>query len=314
MESVNKNSENQSVDLLLLKKEVDALQIAIHSQKTPWYKNISTILSIIALLFSLGTTYVSNKRIESQDIQNARIELRGLLQRLVALPRENIEITKKYEKTDSNTLWSLGSYLNQENLLLARQAAEITKRLPPEYVSATEYYSIGGAMQLAYNIDAAHEFYTKAIDISTDLNDKVGALRMRANLLYLTGKSDAGRIDYEKALNIFSDFSKSTYNEYTKKSTHIATELAWAYAEANNGSIDAAQKHISNAEGHLSGLKDSPGLNQLKSQINQAREIIPASAVRPTISFDGIPLSDANPLSNPELLSNVNAAENKKID
>ncbi len=46
----------QRVDTM--KREIDALQIAILSQKKPWYKEIPIIVSVAALLFSFGTTYV----------------------------------------------------------------------------------------------------------------------------------------------------------------------------------------------------------------------------------------------------------------
>ena len=274
MEQNVQNAGNQSVDLLLLQKEVETLKSAMQGERTPWYRNISTVLSVIAMLFSFGTTFVSYKRTESQDIQNARVELRGLLQRLSALPRENIEMTRKYENTDPSVVASIGSFINQENTLLARQASEIDHKLPPQYVSATEYYAIGVALQNAYDVIGAKELFTTAIDVSTNLNDRVGALRSRANLLFITGQPDAGRVDYQRALNVFSDFSNASYNEYTKKSTHIWTELAWAYSEASIGSRDAAFQHVQNAEHHLSGLPDGPGVQQLKNQISQAKNIL----------------------------------------
>src|SRR5262249_5796573 len=113
----------------LLKREVDALQIAITGSSKQWYKNVSTLLAVIALLFSFGTTYVSNRRISAQDILSARQELRGLLQRLAALPKENIDIGKKYEK-DATSAAAVSSLINQENSLLARNASEIARKLP----------------------------------------------------------------------------------------------------------------------------------------------------------------------------------------
>lgn len=296
MEHGNENSGDQSVDLILLKKEVDALQIAIHSQRSPWYKSMSTVLSVIALLFSFGTTFVSYKRTQSQDIQNARVELRSLLQRLASLPRESIELTKKYEKTDPAAVASISGFINQENALLARQAAEIAKKLPPESVSGTEYYAIGVALQNAYNVEGAKVSFTKAIDVSTDLNDRVGALRMRANLLFNTGQPDAGRVDYQKALDVFSNFDKASYNEYTKRSTHIWTELGWAYSEASIGSKDVALQHVANAENYFSGLMASPGVDQLKSQVNQAKKFLTGASGSTTPS-SGSQLSGEDPLS-----------------
>ena len=63
-----------------MKREIDALQIAVMSQKKPWYKEIPVIVSVVALLFSFGTTVVSFRRTQVQDVQNMRQELRGLLQ------------------------------------------------------------------------------------------------------------------------------------------------------------------------------------------------------------------------------------------
>src|SRR6266704_384604 len=101
----------------VMKREIDSLQIAIAGQKTPWYKTVSTVLSIAALLFSFGTTFVSYRRTQVQDIQSTRQELRGLLQRLAALPKENLELNKRYAP-DFNAIGIASSFINQENTLL----------------------------------------------------------------------------------------------------------------------------------------------------------------------------------------------------
>ena len=87
----------------ILKNEVDALQIAITSQNSPWYKNIPVWISIMAPIFSFGTTFVSLKRAENQDIQSKKSELRGMLQRLAILPTTQFELSKKYE-CDKNAI------------------------------------------------------------------------------------------------------------------------------------------------------------------------------------------------------------------
>ena len=79
----------------LMKREIDALQVTVTERSKPWYHNVSVLISIIALLFSFGTTLVSYHRNNIQEIQNARAELRGLLQRMAALPKENVEIGVK---------------------------------------------------------------------------------------------------------------------------------------------------------------------------------------------------------------------------
>ena len=142
----------QKVDLM--KREIDALQIAVTGHTTPWYKDVSTILSVVALMFSFGTTFVSYHRTTVQDIQSTRQELRGLLQRLAALPKENVDIYKKYAD-DSASMNVVGRLKNQEGTLLARQAAELAKKLPRDLVSSTEYYAIAIALQNSYDLAGA---------------------------------------------------------------------------------------------------------------------------------------------------------------
>src|SRR3982750_4385024 len=84
-----------------MKREIDALQIAAAEKSKPWYGNVSTLLSVIALVFSLGTTLVSYHRANLQGVHDARQELRGMLQRLSALPKENVEIGVKYANDQS---------------------------------------------------------------------------------------------------------------------------------------------------------------------------------------------------------------------
>jgi tetratricopeptide (TPR) repeat protein len=287
IESVDQDNSTQKIDVVTLKKEVDALQIAMLEQRTPWYKNISIILSVVALLFSFGTTFVSYIRTQNQDIQSQRVELRGLLQRLAALPRENVEVRKKYIG-DSASIASISGFIGQESTLLSRQAAEIANRIPAEYISATEYYAIGLALKNAAINDSAMTFFAKAIDTSKDLNDRVSALRTRASLLFKVGQPNAGRVEYQKALNVFSEIN-NIYDDYTKRSTHIYTEMSWAFDESSIGSKDSALQHIENAERYLSGLIPSPGRDELNLQISQSKKLL-AGGHDLTVPFSNSPV------------------------
>ena len=252
----------------VLSGEVETLQKAVTTQKKPWYKDASTLIALLALLFSFGTTYVSDRRTSAQDVENRRAELRALLQRLALLPRENAEIRQKYAQ-DSASLSMLSGYLNQENAFLSRQASEIAKKLPKDSVSATELYAIALALQQSYNLNSSMEFLDRALESSDDFNDEIGVLRTKANVLFVIGKPEAGRVEYQKALDIFSKYPG--YDSFTKNSTHIWTELAWAYSERSLGSMDLSDQHIANAEHLLSALRPGPGTEQIKMQIAQAK-------------------------------------------
>lgn len=251
-----------------LKNEVDALQINILKQNKPWYKNIPIILSIMALLFSFGTTYVSNNRIARQETHGLKAELRTLLQRMATLPKDNFELNQKY-LDDHQAISFIGSLINQENTILVNQAVEIAHKLPTEQITSIEYYSLANALQSAYRIDEAEEFFKLAIETATDFNSEIGAIRTYANLLFLKNKISEGRKMYEVALAIFTKYDD--FDEFTKSSTHIITELSWATAEANVGMQNNINQHLIKAEEIVSSMAPGPMTEQYRGQINQAR-------------------------------------------
>ena len=244
-------------DVQLVKGEVDALQIAVLSSRTTWYKNIPIIISILALAFSFGTTYVSNERTEVQDIQNLKSDLRNMLQRLADLPSRNFELTRKYAD-DPQAIGYFSGQLNQENSLLAAQAAEL--------------YSIAVALQFSYQNEKAKEFYQLSYDLADNMNIAISAKRGSANVLFISGQAEAGRVQFQQALNIFSVYKG--YNDSTQKNTHIITLLNWAGAEAGMGFVDSAIQKIEEAENIANSMVPGSLTNQLIGQIRQARSQI----------------------------------------
>jgi hypothetical protein len=235
----------------------------------PWYRSISTVISVTALAFSFGTTFVSYHRTKLQDIQASRTELRGLLQRLSAIPREMLDASKKYAG-DPGAITGMSQMYNQESTMLSRQAGEIVKRLPKGVVSATEYYAIAVAFQTSYNLAAAKEFLQLATEKANNFNDEIGAIRSSGYLEFLTGQPQAGRVKFQQALNIFAKYPN--YDPFTVASTHISTELFWGGSEATVGEFQLATQHADNAERIVEGLPASVGTDQLKGQIEQARQ------------------------------------------
>lgn len=262
----------------ILKSEVDALQHARLNQHTPWYKNIPVWVSILALLFSFGTTVFSYQRAESQNNQALKSELRVVLQRLSQLPTEQLEKTKKYEGDESAIIF-LSSQSFQEATLLAKQSVSIAKRIPDELLTSIEYMSIALALQSASQIEEAFTYLNLATSKAEDVNDKISALRVTANLNFISGQPELGRIKYKEALNIFSKYKG--FNEFIIKSAHIGTYRYWAYAEASIGRKDLANHKLEEARGLASTLMVSPGRAQLERQINQAWQEINYKAAAP---------------------------------
>lgn len=255
----------------LMKREIDGMQVAMMSANRPWFRSASTIIAVLALMFSFGTTYVSYKRADALEIQSARQELRGLLQRLAALPKENLEAARKYASDPAAALL-VGGFINQENAMLSRQASEIARRLPNEIVSPTEYYAVAIALQNAYELSGAREFLRMSLaaaEARSDFNSEIGALRMLAGLNFITGNPEEGRVEYQRARGIFTRYPH--FDQYTKVSTNVWTELSWASSEAIARSPMLVNQHLESASGLLADLAPSPGLDALRAQVDQAK-------------------------------------------
>lgn len=249
-------------ELQLIKKEVDALQIEVMKGQAPWFKSPSIIISLVALLFSFGTTCVSYYKAGREEVQSARTELRGILQRLSSLPKDNFELVRKY-KDDPEGL-SLSGLLNQENSLLARQASEIIDRYPSE-ISAAEYQAVGNALAQAADFTKVPLYLDRALARTSDPNTKVAILRSYGFHLLATGQITEGRRKYEEALSIWSRYPDLSI--YYKKSADAFTEMYWAQAEATINNFEDARVHIRKSLDIVRSLPPGPQPAQIKTQI-----------------------------------------------
>jgi hypothetical protein len=136
------------------------------SEKKPWFKDASTIIALAAFVFSFGTTIFSYKRASDENIHNLKTELRTILQRLVALPKENIEASQKY-KISPDIVGSFSGLINQENLLLTKQAGEIIGQLPLNQVSATDFITVAQALLASRDVTDAFKHLQNALAVST---------------------------------------------------------------------------------------------------------------------------------------------------
>jgi tetratricopeptide (TPR) repeat protein len=273
-------------DLRSVRMEVDAIQISVLKSHTPWYKSLPTIISILALVFSFGTTYVSHKRTKLQDTLSSKSDLCNTLQRLSNIGSKLVEINIEYAE-NPQAIANIGGQLNVENALLANQAAEIVSKLSLDNVSAIELYTIAMTFQAVYQNEKAKEFYQfsfREADNANDMSTALAAKRGIANIHFIIGQPENGRVYFQEALSIFkNNKSYKGYNDFTQKSSHIATLLNWAGAEAANGFIEDANNKLDEAVNIVNSLPPSMFKGQLEGQINQTRLQI----VNPTLFSGG---------------------------
>lgn len=256
-------------ELEVMKKEIDALQIEVMKGKGAWYKSAPVFISVCALVFSFGTTIVSFHKAAREDVRSARAELRGILQRLTSLPRDNFELIRKY-KNDPEGL-GLSGLVNQENSLLVTQASEIVDRFPDE-ISASEYFSVAVALINAADVGKVPRYLEHALGKTSNPNIKVAILRNYGTFLIVTGDITEGRRKFEQALSMWRDYPSVT--QYFKESTDAQTEMYWSQVEMDANNANSAQEHIQKSLQHLNALPPGPMTMQLQSQILHTQSII----------------------------------------
>jgi tetratricopeptide (TPR) repeat protein len=240
--------ESRDVRYETLKNEVDALQVLVMKQQQPWYRDAASIVAVLALMFSFGTTIVSYQRASQEDVHAAEIELRALLTRLSAIPAEMTQNAKTYAD-DPGAVASLASVLTQEQILLAKQAAQVLLGIPAERVTAAQYLAVANVL-ITNGIDTEGlPLLDAAIQVARDVNDYTSAARVKAYRVFQLGRYDEGRDLYQRALNVWNlrgpgfQSQDPRFRDYTDLQTHIG----WAQAELSVGNCDEAQAQIDEA-------------------------------------------------------------------
>lgn len=247
----------------ILKKEVDSIQIQLSQEYGPWYTKPSNLISVIALLFSFGTTIVSYINSHEEDVRANHREAMALIQRITKLPSENFELMQKYK--DSGPGQALSGMINQENILLATQAANLVKRYPDTF-SSTEFFSIATALANSNIVDKVPSLFKTAIEKADTSNDYNVAARSYAFFLYSKGDYTEGKKYYEIALGVWNKFPER--NMYIVNSTDLVTLMYWSQAELSAKNLQEAEKLIAQAKDKLAQLSPGPMTQSLAMQIN----------------------------------------------
>jgi tetratricopeptide (TPR) repeat protein len=262
--------EELSDSIEVMQQEIGALQVQAMEKKRPWYCDVTTMVATLAFLLSLCTTLFSYWQTQQQQLHNNRAELRSLLQRLSELPKENAILTQTY--TDRLISGQIGGYIQQENAMLAKHAAELMRTLPANAVSSSEYIMVSNALSFSALYEESLQLLETADVSIRDASDGSTIYRSKAILLFQTGDFQGGRTAFQQALDIFQRYPTSVPNFQTSSSAF--TQMGWAQAEAGQGQCVEARQHIAQARQLIQPLV-IPGVpNPLAEQIEAARALI----------------------------------------
>lgn len=246
----------------ILKKEVDSLQIQLSKDKKPWYQNPSIFISMVALIFSFGTTGVSYYKSYEEGVRANRREARELIQRVTKLPIENFELMQRNEGSAFGE--ALSGMINQENILLASQAVELIKRYPDSF-SSTEYFAVALALSQSNIKDNVPYLFENAFKRAKNYNDYNVSTRAYAIYHFTQGDYLEGRKLFEMALAVWNKYPEK--NPFVVNSVDLVTLMYWSNAELSINNYSEATDLIKRANDSLTKLPPDPITASLARQI-----------------------------------------------
>jgi hypothetical protein len=257
-----------------MKQEIDALQIEVMKGSSPWYRNIpvvvSMVVAVLAFVFSLVTTVLSDRRIDKEEKHQTRVELRGLIQRLITIPTENFQLERKYTNDPAARAF-LAPKLRAESNVLATQAADLIDQLPGE-LTASEYEAVAYADFQAGVPGAGLKLVRTGIeatkgDIEEDPPGFLALLRLQGQLFFAEGNLQRGRQSFSRAMKIFELYDEPS--RFIKVTTSGSTQIGWASTEINAGQCLEGQRHIAAARRYFRSLNiNSPDVESTVNTYN----------------------------------------------
>lgn len=232
-----------------------------------WYRDAAILISGGAFLFSLMTTGFSYYQAQQAEVRSLKAELRQIAQRITVLPRENVDAYVRLG-ADPQSFNNFSGQVAQETFLLANQASDILRELPPEQVRPTEQITVASALISSYSVNDGIKLLSQAVRNSADPQNKANALRVRANTYFSIDRIDLGRADFQAAVDVFEK-EKGRYSAPVLAQTFIFSQLSWASAEMGGGYRDYALAHVEKARERLGNIPAGPLRDMMEKQIAQ---------------------------------------------
>ena len=197
-----------------------------------WYKDAATVVALVAVAFSVASWWISMRHTKLQEQFTAHVDLRAVLQRLLAVPRDGQDIKVTY-KDDPVAYQIAYTTLQQELNVLASQGAQALRSLKKGVVSSAEYLTIGRAQLDAADYEAYKYFVGQACDSAKTPRDKVVAKCERAGFLFQEGGWDQGRKEFREALSEIKGYPPYTPGADVRLSVtdSFQFQMQWAVCE-----------------------------------------------------------------------------------
>jgi hypothetical protein len=241
-----------------LDEKIALLTAAMYAKK-PWYRDISTLISVSAFLISVLSTTFSLIHGYLQDIDTKRNELHAAFREFNATNLQVEEAKLKYPGQAGDIL----RIAFAQNALLAKKTYSLARSLGS---SATGTDLVGAAIALRYmGQDGLAQILLEAAKTRiNDVAEYINVYKLLGGVKIAGGDLQGGNADFGMATKAFSVYR--TPNTDFIVTTDFATELDWAKA-LSSVDCEAAALHLRHA-GDLLPQSHNPNVGQMAIDLN----------------------------------------------
>ena len=225
-----------------LRDEVDDLQHLAAEKKKPWYKTMSNLTSVAALVFAVGTGSYSLWANATHDAQAKHDSLIKILQDIISLRLESSN--SKLNAMAPEQRAEVGPLLNTKRVVLLATARSIVRDIASRVTSA-EYNVL--AMESASDSDfrQAEKYYLLAYGVSEPGLSRAVALR-NLGVFYMSQTPFKNLEGGRKYFKMSADEVRDAVDPYSRY-TLALTLQTWGLNELASGSPEKAQPLIDEA-------------------------------------------------------------------
>jgi hypothetical protein len=249
-----------TTQLNLLRDQVDLLQIEAAERKKPWYRDVSTRLSIAALaistVFSGYSVVQSYQQEQAQGVERQRAETKAKLETLRAflvqvsdIRAEELQEQATVGRSNPTLFAMRSSARNTKRQILLQSAdavaGDLTGSLTPQVLNTLAYEQMNDS-----RFDSAEKYFPDALAAAGDDVSKIAA-RSGLATVYATPGSPRQNIDKARAQwSATLALLRSRRDEYARQQ-RVETMSQFAYAEIVNGNPAAGAALIASAKAEV---------------------------------------------------------------
>lgn len=201
----------------------------------------ASMIALAAFIFSLANAVFAYCQLQSDQATAARSELNSVVERLGALERDATSLNR--ECADPDISPQLLAVCQQAALSFQaerRALVEIGRDLANEIgdnVNSSDYRSLALAVSALSDNSGADELLDRAVEVARDVQDRVAALQLKANVAFAID-AETARETYRKALSAIDEGSFRLEIDRTLLKSQVLQ--TWINNESAIGSCEEA--------------------------------------------------------------------------